>query len=636
MGGPTWPPTPEEAEAATIEEYGDLARRVIAGVESDEEAELALLAHFLFAPPQRELGELSGTGTPLQEERGHLVPWLRMVTGLDFQLSIAVPAGTDGTDLYLPSAVPGPVEPKLDAALFRTMGVIQLGLVRFGLLKQRGFLAELHGDWVLRSIWTLLASRYVMARWSAEWPGIARDFASVRESSKASALRVGHQTVPSQGLPSAFLPLYQGLVPGSASEWDPGDPAHQATQMVDRIQTEAAAPLVLMGQAQSLRETFRSLRVGPPPLPLYLGLLRPAWMLDDLPAQMEAASEWRKGNKPLRPLIAAMKRRGRGTEVASKLKQRLTGSTAVAPDWVEELRPPRTASDEGHTYEEWDDHAARYRTEATRVLRVDGPTGPIDAYHQIASSLAPEIAIIRREFAALQVEERWHHAQPDGSDLDLSRVVAAMADLQAGHTPRVDWYRRFEHRQRPVCILTMVDVSGSTQGATIHAERAAMVLFSEGLKTLDLPHAFFGFSGAGPRACHWQRIKDWDDPHDEDVHKRIAHLQPGGATRLGAFIRHATATLEARPEARRVLILISDGRPEDGDAYRGRTGIRDTALAVRTAQRAGVHTFCVSLDAREGADGYLTEIFGRGHYLVLERPEALPLRLPEVFRALMR
>jgi nitric oxide reductase NorD protein len=145
-----------------------------------------------------------------------------------------------------------------------------------------------------------------------------------------------------------------------------------------------------------------------------------------------------------------------------------------------------------------------------------------------------------------------------------------------------------------------------------------------------------GFSSKGPRHCTLQTIKDWDQSTDDQVCKRIANMRPGGGTRLGAFIRHAAALLGARPEARRVLILLSDGRPEDGEAYRGRAGVEDSALAVRTARRAGVHTFCISMDEREGAQDYLRQIFGAGHFLICKRPEALPVRLPEVFRSMLR
>ena len=631
MAGPTWPPTPEAAASEVIEEYGDLARRVMGQAETDEEAELALLSHFLFAPPPRQYTALSDGGTPLAEVEAQLRPWLRMLTGMDFRLSVAEPAGTDGEDLYLPSALPGPPSPGDDLAIYQGMALIQLGLVRFGLLRQRRVLVELHSDWVLRSCWMLLAARYVIGCWEAEWPGVATIFERIRASSKATSLRVGHQEVPRDGLPAAFLPLYGGLAGPSGPNTTEGAPAQAAVQAVGQVASPAAAPLIIVGQAQRLREHLRSQRLGPPPLPCFVGLLRPAWMLDDLPAEMAAANEWRQGNKPLRPLLAAMARSGRGRDVAAKLKRRLAGA-ATEPEWREEPRPLVVGDADGYRYDEWDLAGRHYRVGATRVREATAAAGPLAAYERIVKARAGEIAAVRREFEALRVEQRWHHAQPDGSDLDLSRAVAAMVEVQAGHTPRVDWYQRFEREPRSACVLTLVDLSGSTQGAVIHAEREAMVLFSAALSTLDLPYALAGFSSRGPQECTWQWIQEWDVAADDKTHKRIANLQAGGGTRLGAFIRHATASLVQRPEERRVLLLVSDGRPEDGEAYRGAAGIADCALAVRAARKAGLYCFCVSLDERDGAQEYLSTIFSEGHFLVCGRPEALPTRLPEVFR----
>jgi nitric oxide reductase NorD protein len=104
---------------------------------------------------------------------------------------------------------------------------------------------------------------------------------------------------------------------------------------------------------------------------------------------------------------------------------------------------------------------------------------------------------------------------------------------------------------------------------------------------------------------------------------------------MGAFIRHASWLLAQRPESRRILMIVSDGKPEDRAEYRGRYGIRDTAMAVAEARRLGVHVFCISIDPEEAAERYLTEIFGAGRFLKLDDMDALPLRLPEVFRDLV-
>ena len=91
-----------------------------------------------------------------------------------------------------------------------------------------------------------------------------------------------------------------------------------------------------------------------------------------------------------------------------------------------------------------------------------------------------------------------------------------------------------------------------------------------------------------------------------------------------------------RPQGRRILIILSDGRPEDQGEYRGKYGVHDTALAVSEARRHGVYIFCISMDTGEGAEEYLKKIFGPKNYLVLDRVDDLPTRHPEVFRALIR
>ena len=91
-----------------------------------------------------------------------------------------------------------------------------------------------------------------------------------------------------------------------------------------------------------------------------------------------------------------------------------------------------------------------------------------------------------------------------------------------------------------------------------------------------------------------------------------------------------------QPQERRILMLLSDGRPEDKGGYRGSYGVKDTAMAVHEAHRQGVHVHCISMDPSEGAEGYLEEIFGKGRYLLLDDVDHLPVRLPEVFRGLVR
>ncbi|MFT4976203.1 MAG: hypothetical protein ACI8S6_002099 [Myxococcota bacterium] len=634
MAAPTWPPTPEDAHKATLEEYGDQARAVL-DFDDDDEAERALLAKFLFEPPRRQLVAGEDNGTTLDEVQRALSGWLRMITGLSFSVSYSDPASTDGDNLFLPRAVPAPVQPAEDRLLYRVMGLIQLGLIRFGLLSNRRLLTELHTDWVLRSTYHLLATRYVIRRWSEEWPGIRADFEAARFLGKAGLMRVNVTHVPRKGMPAAFLPLYDGLSDFIDADSSTGSgPAQRAVDAVDAITDPRAASLIISGQAQRLREHFRTLRLGPPPLPYFVGIIRPEWLLHDLVAEAKAANEWRQGNKPLRLLLKAMKKTP-GSRIPNALRRRMRADPPIEEIITTQIEA-RPEEDGSREYDEWDVERGVYKIAATRVVEVESNVGPLESYERIVRANQPLIKEIRRRFEALRVEERWLHAQPDGTEIDLSRAVSAMADIQAGYTPRTDFYKRFQRQRQSVSILTMVDLSGSTQGNIIHREQEAIVLFAEGLRTLRLPHAFYGFSNRGPRDCRFHRIKGWDEGYEERTRKRLANLRPGGATRLGAFIRHATAMMAPMPQARRIIILISDGKPEDRGEYRGKYGIHDTALAVGEARKQGLHLFCVSLDSNDAAPEYLSTIFGPGAFIQIDNVDLLPSRLPEVFRSLIK
>ena len=116
------------------------------------------------------------------------------------------------------------------------------------------------------------------------------------------------------------------------------------------------------------------------------------------------------------------------------------------------------------------------------------------------------------------------------------------------------------------------------------------------------------------------------------VERRIASLRPGFYTRLGAAIRHASADLAAQARRRRLLLVITDGKPNDLDHYEGRHGIEDSAMAVREARRVGHAVFGVTID-RDGKS-WFPRLFGRGGYALVPHADRLTAVLPEIYRHL--
>ncbi len=79
---------------------------------------------------------------------------------------------------------------------------------------------------------------------------------------------------------------------------------------------------------------------------------------------------------------------------------------------------------------------------------------------------------------------------------------------------------------------------------------------------------------------------------------RIGALEPDHSTRIGGPIRHVTAALAQVPAQTRILLVLSDGKPNDEDIYEGDYGVEDVRQAVHEASAIGVRPFCVTIDRR--------------------------------------
>ena len=189
-------------------------------------------------------------------------------------------------------------------------------------------------------------------------------------------------------------------------------------------------------------------------------------------------------------------------------------------------------------------------------------------------------------------------------------------------------------------VALLVDVSASTdswvsgQQRIVDVEKDALLVVCEALAALGDLHAIFAFSGEGAERVAIVPVKSFADRGGDLVWRRIAALDSDGYTRAGAAIRHATAALSGQPTERRLLLILSDGKPNDVDVYEGTYGIEDTRQAVAEARVQGVNVFCLTVD-RE-APRYAPRIFGRAGFSVLRRPDQLPEALIEVLRRLIR
>jgi nitric oxide reductase NorD protein len=284
-------------------------------------------------------------------------------------------------------------------------------------------------------------------------------------------------------------------------------------------------------------------------------------------------------------------------------------------------------------YNEWDYHRKHYRKNWCVLREKDVYPQPESFVTKTLQRHQGLVKHLRRTFEALRGEDKLLKAQPNGEDIDLEALVTAYADAKHGLEMTNRLFVKMQKEERNIAVMLMVDMSGSTKGWINDAEREALVLLCEALEILGDRYAIYGFSGMTRKRCEIYRVKRFDEPYTNLVQQRISGITPQDYTRMGVAIRHLSQLLN-KVEARiKLLITLSDGRPDDyGDHYRGTYGIEDTRQALIEAKRDGIHPFCITLDTE--AKDYLPHMYGAVNYIVIDEVRKLPLKVSDIYRKL--
>jgi nitric oxide reductase NorD protein len=283
-------------------------------------------------------------------------------------------------------------------------------------------------------------------------------------------------------------------------------------------------------------------------------------------------------------------------------------------------------------YDEWDYEAGSYRAAwcALREKLVERKSN--NFVEKTLEKHSGLVSMIRRQFEMLRPEYKKLKRQKEGEEIDLDAVIEARADMQAGLQPSEDLYIKTDKRERDIAVTFLVDMSGSTTGWVIETEKDSLVLMCEALEQLDDRYAIYGFSGKTRKQCDFYKIKTFEDKYDEDVKQRIAGMDAFDYTRMGAPIRHLTKIMEDVPARTKIMIILSDGKPEDFDEYKGEHGIEDTRKALIEAKQKHIRPFCVTIDVE--ARDYIQHMYGEVTYIIVDNVEKLPRKLPEIYRKL--
>ncbi len=535
---------------------------------------------------------------------------------------------------------------------------------------------------LIRDLWALVEDARVEYLLRREYPGLSRDLAviakdAVQVRSLAHGMTVRELVVDQLLLLSTVddpgsLPLPDALTREITHLWSlcqtifhPLATAEEAVRLADRLYLsmdellairreaipsshEAEAPersIPAPKASEDLSDTYRPMDNWD-----YRGAMDPNLVRDRTEAAPEQSPSSGQGDSQGGAGLAGDSggSSGAGTARSQQMSQDVLVPGRRQPSLVEEVlavegegaRPEeeKPGTVKAVRYREWDTAIQDYRMNWCRVIEREAVDGSSEFVEETLAAQRGSVRLLRRYFESLRPPGlRRVPGQLDGEDLDMDAVIARLADLEAGIEPSERIYVRREKREREVAAAFLVDLSGSTsrqveQGRRIiDIEKQGLVLLCEALTAIGDQFAVYGYSGQGRHQVDFVVVKDFDDLVTGRAGAKLGGMVPLQQNRDGAAIRHATTKLLARQAKTRLLVMISDGRPLD-DGYKDDYSLEDTRMALREARASGIEPVCITIDKQ--ADPYVRRMYGDVRYVVIDRVEGLPEKLPRIYHRL--
>lgn len=302
----------------------------------------------------------------------------------------------------------------------------------------------------------------------------------------------------------------------------------------------------------------------------------------------------------------------------------------------EEIRglPPRH-------YPEWDYANQTYRPDWASVYEALHPNGNAADIDRLLAKHGALAKRLKKMLDLLKPQDKVRiRYQEEGSELDLDVAIRSLIDFKGGATPDPRINMSHKTSGRDIAVMLLLDLSeslnekaGGSDQTILELSQEAVSLLAWSIEKLGDPFAIAGFHSNTRHDVRYLHIKGYGEHWNDDVKARLAAMEAGYSTRMGAAMRHAAHYLGARSAGKKLMLILTDGRPSDVDAHDERLLIEDARQAVKELDQQGIFPYCISLDPK--ADEYVGDIFGR-QFTVIDHIERLPERLPQLFMALTK
>ncbi len=242
-------------------------------------------------------------------------------------------------------------------------------------------------------------------------------------------------------------------------------------------------------------------------------------------------------------------------------------------------------------------------------------------YEQIYESVAPYAKSFIKEmselFREMNTEGVQHHRR-------FGPIIEANASYRKDG-------RFFSKKKLPedmpdIAIVYLQDISGSMRGTKMALSRKAAVLLERVTTDLNIPLMIAGHSVIGGKV-KLRIYTDFLSTHKLADRYSLGGMDAGGFTRDGPPIRFCAELLANRPERVKLMIVTSDGTPEDSD-YCGEAARKDISDTVKEYRRKGLLIYGAAIDKDRAI---IEQIYGSG-FLSIQDLASLPRILVRLMR----
>lgn len=210
---------------------------------------------------------------------------------------------------------------------------------------------------------------------------------------------------------------------------------------------------------------------------------------------------------------------------------------------------------------------------------------------------------------------------------------SGMISLKRASSGRVT-SRLFERKRLPsdkadMCLMLLVDCSGSMRGEKTTAAIITATAIAETMAYFRIPTYCMGFHTTSSEVEQLHFIQ-WNNTLPE--RETLPYIEGNGSNFDSYSIRYATELLKQRREKHKLMNIISDGLPSA--YFSGSEGIRQNTLAIEDARKEKIQVFGTAIGKQNNKD--FTKMYGKDFYMNVQDFELLAGQTAEMIKKIVQ